>query len=118
MAIKEIINAPDRIKTPLIKAGKEWREASYSKALAYVAERLNSVKAKYGAESLAIHVGRSGVKNEFAHYLKRFCDAFGTPNYSTAGSHCHFSKKMASEMTCGYLPVPDFENSHCILPSR
>ncbi|UNC90847.1 molybdopterin-containing oxidoreductase family protein [Candidatus Contubernalis alkaliaceticus] len=116
MAVDEIINAPDRIKTPLIKkSGEEWQAVSPTDALTYIAERLNTIKEKYGAEALAVHVGRAGVRKEFTHYLKRFSAAFGSPNFSTAGSHCHLSKKMANEMTYGILPIPDFKNSSCIV---
>ncbi len=115
-AVDEIVGAPDRIKTPLLKKdGGGWQEVSSSEAIAYIAERFNSIKAKYGAEALAVHVGRAGVNKEFANYLKRFSAAFGTPNFSTAESHCHLSKKMAGVITYGDLPVPDFAHSRCIV---
>lgn len=115
-AVNEIINAPDRIKTPLIKSsGKEWQEVSPADALIYISERLNSTKNKYGAEAVAVHVGRAGVKKQFTYYLERLSAAFGTPNFSTSGSHCHLSKKMANVMTYGVLPIPDFKNSRCMV---
>ncbi|MGI6317285.1 MAG: molybdopterin-containing oxidoreductase family protein [Dethiobacteria bacterium] len=116
LAVDEIVNAPDRIRTPLAKnRGGRWQEVTPAEAIKIIAERFNFIKAKYGAEALAVHVGRAGINKEFKHYLKRFCAAFGTPNFSTAESHCHLSKKMAGEITYGGLPVPDFAHSRCIV---
>lgn len=88
-----MVEAPDRIRRPLKKTGGGlWQEVSWGEALNLVARKLEEIKAKYGAEAVAVHVGQAGVRKESILYAKRFCRAFGTPNFSTAGSHCHISK--------------------------
>lgn len=115
-AMVELINAPDRLKTPLRKTTDGgWQPVSWDDALEFTASRLEKTKSRYGPESVAVHVGQAGVRKEFTQYASRFCNAFGTPNFSTAGSHCHMSKMMANVLTCGVLPVSDFENSRCIV---
>lgn len=52
---------------------------------------------------------------EFLPYLKRFAAVYGTPNCSSAESHCHMSRKLANEITYGILPVADYQNSNCIV---
>ena len=115
-ALKELVRAPDRLRLPLKKTGAtQWLEVSWDEALDFVTRNLKEIKAKYGAEALAVHVGQAGVHKEFTLYVERFCNTYGTPNFSTAGSHCHISKMMANMLTYGVLPVPDFENSSCIV---
>ncbi|MCL5291335.1 MAG: molybdopterin-dependent oxidoreductase [Actinobacteria bacterium] len=114
-AIPEIINAPDRIRRPLYKLNDgSFVEISWDEALDMIADSLNRIKAEHGAEVVAIHTGQAGVRKEFPYYAQRFCQAFGTPNYSSAGSHCHMSKLIAGVLTFGGLPVPDFENTDLV----
>ncbi|GAB4263163.1 molybdopterin-containing oxidoreductase family protein [Thermincola ferriacetica] len=114
--IPEILNAPDRLRHPLKKDGKgRFREISWDEAFSLITRQLKDIKAKYGAESLAVHVGHAGVRKEFTPYVELFCRLFGTPNFSTSGSHCYLSKLIANEITCGGLPVPDLPNSKCII---
>ncbi|MBS3909994.1 MAG: molybdopterin-dependent oxidoreductase [Actinobacteria bacterium] len=114
--LKDIFEAPDRLVHPLIKtASGEWREISWDEALDIIAEKLSEVKAKHGAEAVAVHVGQAGVRKEFTPYVQRFCAAFGTPNFSTAGSHCHISKVIANELVYGALPVPDYTHTNSIV---
>ncbi|MDD3654891.1 MAG: molybdopterin-dependent oxidoreductase [Desulfotomaculaceae bacterium] len=115
-AIKELVEAPDRLKSPLVKKPEGgWQEISWHEALDLVAGKINKLKENYGAEALAVHVGQSGVGKEFTHYAARFCQVYGTPNFSTAGSHCHYSRVMANCLTYGALPEPDFKESDCIV---
>lgn len=115
-ALKELLDAPDRLRHPLQKtAGGNWLEISWDEAFDLIGRRLQEIKGRYGAEAVAVHVGQAGVGKEFTPYAQRFCQAFGTPNFSTAGSHCHHSKTMANEYTCGTLPAPDYSNSSCIV---
>ena len=115
-AIPEIVHAPDRLTKPLRKdASGEWREVSWDEAFDLIADKLTKIKAEHGPEALAIHVGQTGVRKEFPHYVERFAAAYGTPNCSAAGSHCHQSKRMANEITYGVLPSSDYANSNCIV---
>jgi anaerobic selenocysteine-containing dehydrogenase len=114
--VKELLEAPDRLKSPLKKtASGRWQEVSWDEALSFTADKLAEIKSCHGAQAVAVHVGQAGVGKESTPYAQRFCQAFGTPNFSTAGSHCHHSKTMANEYTYGALPVPDYRNSSCIV---
>ena len=115
LAVAEMVNAPDRLRRPLRKKPSgEWEEISWEDAVDFAAERLSAVKECHGAEAVAVHVGQPGVRKEFTPYMERFCQAFGTPNFSTSGSHCHLAKVMAGRLTYGGLPTADFANSNCI----
>lgn len=115
-AVKEWSGASDWIHHPLKKtADGQWQEVSWGEALNTIAQKLGEIKGDFGPETVAIHVGQAGVRKEFTPYAERFARVFGTPNFSSAGSHCHRSKVMANTLTYGALPVPDFANSNCIV---
>lgn len=115
-AIRELAEASDRLRRPLIKtsAGK-WQGVSWDEALELITGKLKAIKASYGAEAVAVHVGQGGIGKEFLPYAERFCQVFGTPNFSTAGSHCHHSRVIANSLTYGVYPKPDYPNSNCIV---
>ena len=58
MAAPEIHNHADRLRVSLKRAGArgedKWQEISYEQALDEIAERLQGIVEKYGAESFAI----------------------------------------------------------------
>ena len=115
-AAGELLSSPERLKHPLMKtASNNWREISWDEALCLTAQKLKEIAGKYGAKAVAFHTGHPGVKGESFLYAERLCRIFGTPNFSTAGSHCHYSKLMAGKITLGALPVPDFCRSNCIV---
>lgn len=114
-ALPSIIHANDRILKPLLKKDNEWIEIQYKEAIDIIVDKLQNLKEEFGPESLSLHTGEAGVRRQFPEYAKRFCQVYGTPNYSAAGSHCHLSKTMANKVTQGFLPKADFRNSKCIV---
>lgn len=115
-ALPEIIHSKDRIKEPLKKDEfGNFQRISWEDAFNIIVEKLKYVKRQFGPETLGMHTGQSGVAMQFTDYVERFCTIYGTPNFSTAGSHCHTSKQMANIVTIGALPVADYENSKCIV---
>lgn len=115
-AFPELLRCSDRLRQPLRKTGQgQWETVSWDQALDVLASNLSTIRAVYGAESVAIHVGQAGVGKEFFPYVERFCNLFGSPNFSTSGSHCHESKSMANVLTYGGLPIADYEHSRCIV---
>lgn len=114
-AIVELVNAPDRLKYPLKRDGNTWQRISWDEALDVISRNLNEIKKNYGAQAVVIHMGHAGVAQDIRPLIRRFCNVFGTPNFSSAGSQCHMARVMGSTLTFGYLPVPDFENAVCII---
>jgi len=114
-AIMQLVYAPDRLMYPLQREGDGWRRISWDKALDLIADRLKEVKASYGAEAVVIHKGQAVGIGEIKSYIRRFCNLFGTPNFSSSGSQCHVATVMGNVLTLGYLPVPDYENARCIM---
>lgn len=115
-AFTELLKAADRLKHPLRKtADGQWEEISWHQALELLAQHLREIREIHGPEALAIHVGQAGIGKEFSGYVERFANLFGTPNFSSCGSHCFAAKAMANTVTYGAMPIADYENSDCIV---
>ena len=71
---------PQRLVKPLIRTGKrgenKWKEVSFQEALSFIAQNMNALKAKYGAQSILF----SSKSGESFEHLRFFAAAFGSPN--------------------------------------
>ena len=115
-AVPELIGSPDRLQYPVKKTSSgTWEKTSWDEAYSHIVRGLNDIENSYGPEALAVHVGHAGVGKEFLPYAERFCGLYGTPNFSTCGSHCFESKSMANAVTFGSMPIADFARSKCIV---
>lgn len=76
----------------------EWVESSWEDSISTIASRLNEVKEKYGAESVAFMVGYT---KEPRPYLQRLSYLFGSPHYITESSCCFGATRVASAITFG-----------------
>ena len=75
---------PDRLKTPLIRRGDDFEEATWDEALSLVAERLGTIKAESGPDSIAF-LSSAKCTNEENYLLQKFARAvIGTNNVD----HC------------------------------
>jgi formate dehydrogenase (coenzyme F420) alpha subunit len=104
----EIYTSPLRLRQPLLRKGANWTPISEDDALAILAERLNSCKQRYGAESVVFYKGESLKHQEISNYMSHLAHGFGTPNYMTVGSLCHFAMTLGFKLTCGGMPACDY----------
>jgi len=75
---------PDRLKTPLIRRGDGFEEATWDEALTLVAERLGTIKAESGPDSIAF-LSSAKCTNEENYLLQKLSRAvIGTNNVD----HC------------------------------
>ncbi|WP_025321217.1 molybdopterin-containing oxidoreductase family protein [Deferrisoma camini] len=102
---------PDRLTHPVRrvgpKGGGRWERISWDEALDTIAERMLRHKERHGAESVVLGYG-TGRENEAVIY--RFANTFGTPNVLTAGHFCYGPRIATGLITCGGVPVVDYEN--------
>ncbi|MDY6972842.1 MAG: molybdopterin-dependent oxidoreductase [Thermodesulfobacteriota bacterium] len=114
-AARELVSSPERLKYPMKKKGNEWERISWDEALEHITTELNRIKLEHGAQSMAVYQGCPVALHDVGWYAKRFCNLYETPNYSSAGSLCHFAGVMGNILTFGAYSVPDYENSNCIV---
>ncbi|MDR1922198.1 MAG: molybdopterin-dependent oxidoreductase [Candidatus Adiutrix sp.] len=115
-AHRQYLYHPDRIKTPLLRAGPRgsgrFEPVSWSEALNLTAEKLLQAKEKFGPESVVFFSGYTKYPRPF---LRRLAHAFGSPNYCTESSTCNTATAMAQKLLFGRPGSPDLPNSQCAL---
>jgi len=113
MAALEVLNHPQRLKTPLLRtkiSGRVRRQPiQWDEALDRVAHGLDRVKKEYGPGSVVF--ARGGSKGMADDYLARFANQFGSPNITGAAYICYSPCFLASRHTYGFFAYPDLCSS-------
>jgi thiosulfate reductase/polysulfide reductase chain A len=108
---------PDRLKTPMVRVGErgggKWKAISWDEAINHVAQNLQKIKDKYGAESLIWF----SEDHSFTHIQQDFCKMYGTPNYHNHSNLCDVARKASFKLVMGNeRPLADFEDtSHALV---
>ncbi|AGL00060.1 molybdopterin-containing oxidoreductase family protein [Desulfoscipio gibsoniae] len=115
-ALPSYVYSASRLTTPMRREKGRWQKVSWDDALDYCAEKLNAVKAKYGARALAVFCGSVGVESyEVATFARRFKGAFGTPNLLSVENICFRARILARQLTYGRYPIEDPNSARCII---
>ncbi|HET9821473.1 MAG TPA: molybdopterin-dependent oxidoreductase [Burkholderiaceae bacterium] len=110
---------PDRLRQPLVRVGErgkeEFKPVSWDEALAYVAERMNRIKAEHGPESVALFNHGFG-QRFFQHVLK----SWGVINVAGASyAQCRGARDAGFALTFGAgvgSPEPtDIRHTRCLV---
>jgi anaerobic selenocysteine-containing dehydrogenase len=118
-ALADIHNDPDRVRTPLIRQGTSWREASWDEALDRAAEGLDRLRRQHGRDAVAIYYG-----NPVAHSLGlithalTFARALRTRNVYSASSADQLPQMLVALRMFGHqvvIPVPDLDRTDFLL---
>ena len=114
-ALVDLHDDPDRVRTPLIREGLSWREASWDEALDRAADGLGRVRRQHGRTSVAIYYGNPVAHNLglMTHALP-FARALRTRNVYSASSADQLPQMLAALRMFGHLaliPVPDLERT-------
>lgn len=99
--IPELAHSDDRLMNPLRKVKGTFKKVSWDEALDLVSEKLVELKEKYGARSLLVHLGVPFVYSQTEYMARRFCDLYGSPNYTSGASFCFLARVIGHSLTCG-----------------
>ncbi|MFE0552008.1 molybdopterin oxidoreductase family protein [Streptomyces pilosus] len=116
-----VLAAPDRLLTPLVRAADgTLAPAGWDEALDLVAGRLREIRARHGADAVAVF-GGGGLTNEKAYTLGKFARvALGTSQIDYNGRFCMSSAAAATTAAFGLdrglpFPVTDLDGADVIL---
>ncbi len=114
IAIAEIQNDPDRLKSPLRRTGSgDFEEISWDDALNITGDRLAEIRGRHGADSIGMYYGNPIIHNHGALILRKaLLDAVGTHNVFSAGSQDTSPRFATSYYLYGsslVTPVPDLD---------
>ena len=118
----ELLYHPDRLTTPLLRAGKEGklRPASWDEALDFTSAKIQSIQRQYGRDAVGIF-GGGGLTNEKAYLLGKFARvALRTSQIDYNGRFCMSSAAAASIKAFGIdrglpFPLADLPHAQTIL---
>ncbi|HUG26094.1 molybdopterin-dependent oxidoreductase [Piscinibacter sp.] len=119
VALKDLHEDPDRLRTPLIKRDGRFVEATWDEAFAEIERRLPPIIADHGKDSVAVTIGNpSAHKFGLLLYGTRLLRALGSRNLFTASTLDQMPKQLASGLMFGQwltVAVPDIERCDFLL---
>lgn len=119
VAVKDLHEDPDRLRTPLIRRGEQFEPATWDEAFAEIAARLPTLRAQHGRDAVALTVGNpSAHKMGLLLYVPRLAKALGTKNIFTASTLDQMPKQLACGLMFGHwmsVPVPDIDRTELLV---
>ncbi len=111
---------PDRLQAPLIRkkgakrGDDEWKAATWDEAFTYIAEKMQKIKEKHGAKSLALFSHGKG-----GQFFQHTLNAFGSFNYAHPSfAQCRGPRDAGFYLTYGQVPSSpervDIQNAKAI----
>ncbi len=86
----EAVNSDERLTTPMVKQGGEWKATDWTTALEYVARSLTQIKAAHGAQSIGA-LGSAHSTVEELHLLAKLVRGIGSENIDFRTRHSDFT---------------------------
>lgn len=118
-ALKELDADPDRLRTPLIREGVTWREATWDEAFAEIERQLLPILREHGRDALAVYLGNPNVHNLSGQlYNTPLLHALGTRNVYSASTVDQMPKQVSAGLMFGTMlsiPIPDVDTTDYLL---
>ncbi len=119
VALKDVYEDDNRLKTPLKRFGDEWREISWEAAFDETAARIRGIQSKYGANAVAVYQGNPSVHN-FGTLLNsgELLKSLKTANHFSATSVDQLPHHFAAWTMFGHpllMPIPDLDRTEYFL---
>ncbi|NPC56252.1 molybdopterin oxidoreductase family protein [Caenimonas soli] len=119
VALKDLHEDPDRLRTPLIKRDGEFVEATWDEAFAEIERRLPPVMAAHGRDAVAMSLGNPAAhKIGLLMYGPKLMKALGTRSIFSASTLDQMPKHLSSGLVFGHMfsiPIPDIVRTDYLL---
>jgi len=119
VALRDLHNDPDRLRTPLIKRNGQHVAASWDEAFEEIARRLPALQTQHGRQAVGVAIGNPAVhKYGLLTYFPKLARALGTRNVFSASSLDQVPKQLACGLLFGHwmtVPVPDITRSQLLI---
>jgi anaerobic selenocysteine-containing dehydrogenase len=114
-ALPSVVHSPERLRRPLLRRGDRLVETSWDEALGFIAERMESVRERFGPEAVAFQTGWPLVRNPLTDWIQRLARAWGTPNVASVASLCETTGRVAQALTVGSKYRHDFGRTRTLV---
>ncbi len=95
---------PDRIRTPMIRDGETWREATWDEAFARCEELIHGVRERYGTEAMTAFIGNpAGHSFSIGRYGALLMGQAGFPCIYSAGTVDQWPKNVSCVLMYGNM---------------
>jgi anaerobic selenocysteine-containing dehydrogenase len=115
IALVDLERDPDVVRTPLVRDGDGFREASWEEAFERVDAGLRPIIDAHGPDAVAVYLGNPNVHNMAGlMYNRVLLLALGTSNLYTATSVDQMPKQVSSAYMFGTglsIPIPDVDRT-------
>jgi anaerobic selenocysteine-containing dehydrogenase len=115
VALQDIYNDPDRLRTPVKRTDSGWQDISWTQAFDEVADGLKHIQQQHGSNSVAIYLGNPTVHNFDAMiYGPMFFRTLKTANRFSATSVDQLPEQLVSLLMFGHgllIPLPDLDRT-------
>jgi anaerobic selenocysteine-containing dehydrogenase len=119
LALKDLYEDPDRLKTPIKRTENGWQEISWSEAFDEVEIQIKKIQEKYGNNAVATYQGNPNVHNVGSMlYGGPFLKSLKTKQKYSATSADQLPHHIASLKMFGHqmlIPIPDIERTDYLL---
>ena len=118
-ALADLHDDPDRVRAPLVREGKTWREVAWEEALDRAAAGLARVRRRLGRDAVAVYYGNPVAHNlGLMTHLLPFTRALRTRNVYSASSADQLPQMLTALRMFGHfglIPVPDVDRTDFFL---
>ncbi|MFT4567628.1 MAG: anaerobic selenocysteine-containing dehydrogenase [Saprospiraceae bacterium] len=119
VALKDLHNDPNRLKSPVKKTKNGWEEISWEEAYDTVEQELKKIRKKYGNDAIGTYTGNPTVHNTgTALTLYDTINAINTRNRYASHSMDSVPVFLVNQMMYGHsmvAPIPDIDNINYFL---
>jgi anaerobic selenocysteine-containing dehydrogenase len=114
----ERLDHPDRLIYPMKRMGQrgegKWKRISWDEALDFIAGKIRETIKREGEKAISFAQGTP--KGLELFLMIRLANVLNIPNIATPGNICHMPRETASNLTCGFFPIPDYNgNPACVM---
>ncbi len=115
----DYVNSEDRIKKPLIREGKHFREGTWDEAYKLIVDKFQELKQVHGPDSMAF-ITSSKSSNEESYLMQKLARAvIGTNNIDNCSRYCQTPATQGLTRTVGYGgdsgSIRDIENAGLVI---
>jgi formate dehydrogenase major subunit len=115
----DYVNSEDRLTTPLIREGDQFRKASWDEALQLIGRKLSEIKAANGPDAIGL-ISSSKCTNEESYLMQKLARAVvGTNNIDNCSRYCQAPATTGLFRTVGHGgdsgSIHDIENADLVL---
>ena len=115
VALTDLERDPDLLRTPMVRDGDGFREATWDEAFARVDAGLRPILQDHGPQSVAVYLGNPNVHNLAGLLYNRvLLRALGTRNIFTATTVDQMPKQVSAALMFGSalsIPIPDVDRT-------